>query len=255
MSSMDGDSPQYDDACHNLALAVPVSSQPTRDWLVVDSVEELQRITLFYLHKLRQPEHHSGMSAQARRRSVSGPSIALVTPQRRPQAPPLPYQASAAPWANIASAKEDADETFCSEFPSLSNNPAHQISNSSQSTWAMPSVRPLGQPATHRPQQGLLASQQQNQAQQQTQQQQDELFSSSSQLPASQGSFRYGGQNPVGRLSQSQDNTADEFPPLNRNANGEIGQDRSVGLLQNGRFGARSRSLGITGGIEVLSFQ
>lgn len=101
MSSMDGDSLQYDDACHNLALVIPVSSQPTKDWPVVDSVEELQRITLFYLHNIRQPEHHSGMSAQARTCSISGPSIALVTLRRRPQAPPLPYQAPAVSWANI----------------------------------------------------------------------------------------------------------------------------------------------------------
>lgn len=195
------------------------------------------------------------MSVQARRRPVSRPSIALAALQRCLQAPPPSCQAPDAPWANIAPAKEDADETFFSEFPSLSNNPAHQISNSSQSTWAMPSVRPLGQPATHRAQQGLLASQQQNQAQQQAQQQQDELFSSSSQLPASQGNFRYGGQNPVGRLSQSQENATDEFPPLNRNANGEIGQDRSVGVLQNGKFGPPSRSFVITGGIGVLSLE
>lgn len=93
-----------------------------------------------------------------------------------------------------------------------------------------------------------MPTQQQTQAQQQTQQQQDELFSSSSQLPATQGNFRYGGQNPVGRSSQAQEATPDEFPPLNRNVNGEIGQDRNLGLLHGSGFGAPpSSSPGVTG--------
>lgn len=136
-----------------------------------------------------------------------------------------------------------------SEFPSLSNNPLHQTSSSSQSTWAMPSARSLGQTASHRPPQGLLPPQQQSQAQQQTQQQQDDLFSSSSQLPSSQAGFRFGGQNPVGQSTQPQENASEEFPPLNRNVNGEIGQDRSLGSLQNSGFGVPSSTLGFPGGI------
>lgn len=69
-----------------------------------------------------------------------------------------------------------------------------------------------------------MGGQQQSQARQQVQQQQDELFSSSSQLPSSQAGFRYGGQNPVGRASQSQEG-GDDFPV--RNAGGEIGQGLS----------------------------
>jgi CCR4-NOT transcription complex subunit 2 len=87
-------------------------------------------------------------------------------------------------------------------------------------------------------QQSALSSQQQLNAQQQTQQQQDDLFSSSSQLPSSQGGFRFGSQNAVGQSSQS--NAADEFPPLNRNSNGEIGQDR----IQNLGFGTQSNGIG-----------
>lgn len=83
-----------------------------------------------------------------------------------------------------------------------------------------------------------MSSQQQLNAQQQTQQQQDDLFSSSSQLPSSQSSFRFGSQNAVGQSSQA--NAADDFPPLNRNSNGEIGQDR----IQNIGFGGQSNGMG-----------
>ena len=77
-------------------------------------------------------------------------------------------------------------------------------------------------------------------AQQQAQQQHDDLFGSSSQPgPGSQGGFRFGAQNAVGQSSQP--NPVDEFPPLNRNANGEIGQDR---LIQNVGFGSQSNDSG-----------
>jgi CCR4-NOT transcription complex subunit 2 len=78
-------------------------------------------------------------------------------------------------------------------------------------------------------------------SQQQAQQQHDDLFSSSSQLPSSQGGFRFGTQNSVGQSSQS--NSVDEFPPLNRNTNGDIGQDRGSNLIQNVGFGAQSHGL------------
>ena len=122
-----------------------------------------------------------------------------------------------------------------SEFPSLSNNQPQP----SQSTWA--GARNLGPSTSMRLQQPTLSSQQQLNAQQQTQQQQDDLFNSSSQLPSSQGGFRFGNQNAVGQSSQS--NNVDEFPPL-RNANGEIGSDRSSSLVQNVGFGAQSNGIG-----------
>lgn len=133
------------------------------------------------------------------------------------------------------------------EFPSLSTTSQQQSTASAPSMWAMPNSRPLGQVAGQRPQQQLmLPTQQQTQAQQQTQQQQDDLFSSSSQLPNSQAGFRFSTQNAVGQLSQPQSSGPDEFPPLNRNVNGEIGQDRAPGLLQNVGFGnvAGSTSFG-----------
>jgi CCR4-NOT transcription complex subunit 2 len=123
------------------------------------------------------------------------------------------------------------------EFPSLSNNQSQQATSVSQSTWAMPSARSLGQAANQRSQQQqLLSSQQHSQVQQQTQQQQEDLFSSSSQLSNSQAGFRFGGQTAVG---QSQASPVDDFPPLSRNLNGEIGQDRGMSLLTNVSFSAQ----------------
>lgn len=128
-----------------------------------------------------------------------------------------------------------------SEFPSLSGNQPQQSSSSGQSTWAMPGLRGLNQATTQQPsQQPLLSMQQQVQGQQQSQQKQDDLFASSSQLAAPQASFRFRSQPAVGPSSQPQANTTDEFPPLSRNINGEIGQDRSLGLLQNVNFAAPS---------------
>ncbi|KFY36548.1 hypothetical protein V495_07812 [Pseudogymnoascus sp. VKM F-4514 (FW-929)] len=162
----------------------------------------------------------------------------------------LPSQRQAgAPMTSFAQSigsSQPAAPLDMSEFPSLSNNPSHQTSSSSQSTWAMPGARQLGQAASHRPPHGALPAQQQSQAQQQTQQQQDDLFSSSSQLPSSQSGFRFGGQNAVGQSSQPQESAAEEFPPLNRNANGEIGQDRNLGSIQSPGFGAPSSTLGFS---------
>jgi CCR4-NOT transcription complex subunit 2 len=108
----------------------------------------------------------------------------------------------------------------------------------------MPNMRNL---TSQRPQQSMLPLQQ-SQAHQQTQQQQDDLFSSSSQLPSAQASFRFGSELTVGQSSQSQP-TSDEFPPLNRNINGEIGQDRTLGNLPSVGFGAQSRSSTFGGGL------
>ncbi len=113
----------------------------------------------------------------------------------------------------------------------------------------MSGMRNLSQAASQRPQQSMLPLQQ-SQAQQQTQQQQDDLFSSSSQLPNAQASFRFGSELTVGQTSQSQTNS-DEFPPLNRNINGEIGQDRTLGHLSSVGFGVQSRSSAFGGGLAA----
>ncbi|TVY90138.1 General negative regulator of transcription subunit, partial [Lachnellula willkommii] len=138
----------------------------------------------------------------------------------------------------VGGSSQPATPLDINEFPSLSNNQPQP----SQSTWAASGNRNLGPSGSMRMQQPSLSSQQQLNAQQQTQQQQDDLFNSSSQLPSSQGGFRFGAQNAVGQSSQS--STVDDFPPLNRNANGDIGQDRNSSLMQNVGFGAQSNGLG-----------
>jgi CCR4-NOT transcription complex subunit 2 len=122
-----------------------------------------------------------------------------------------------------------------SEFPSLSNNQTQP----SQSTWAAQSARNAGPSSSLRTQASVpLSAQQQAQ-----QQQQDDLFSSSSQLPSTQGGFRFGNQSAVGQ-SASHIQGVDEFPPLSRNANGDIGQDRGSSIVHNVGFGAPSNGMG-----------
>lgn len=89
-------------------------------------------------------------------------------------------------------------------------------------------------------QQSTMAPQQQLSAQPQTQQQQDDLINHSSQLPSA-SNFRFGNQNAVGQASA---NTNEEFPPLSRNANGEIGQDRTSSIAQGFAFGGQANGLG-----------
>jgi CCR4-NOT transcription complex subunit 2 len=70
--------------------------------------------------------------------------------------------------------------------------------------------------------------------------QQDDLFSPSSRLSSAQGSFRFGNQgNAAGQASQNQSAVTDEFPPLSRNANGDIGQERNSGLMSSLGFGSQ----------------
>ncbi|TAQ84081.1 hypothetical protein B7494_g7591 [Chlorociboria aeruginascens] len=146
---------------------------------------------------------------------------------------PRPNNAPMTSFAQtIGGSSQPATPLDLSEFPSLSNNPPQQPSGSNQSTWATSGSRNVG-PANVRLQQSSLSTQQQTQ-----QQQQDELFNSSSQLPSNQASFRFGNLSAVG-----QTNNVDEFPPLNRNANGEIGQDRGSGLMQNIGFSAQPNGL------------
>ena len=121
------------------------------------------------------------------------------------------------------------------EFPSLSNKQGQ----SSSTTWAAPGTRTMGASGRSRLQQPTGFSSQLS-AQQQSQQQQDDLFNSSSQMPSNQGGFRFGAQHAVGQST----NPSDDFPPLNRNANGEIGQDRGSSLTQNVGSGAQFNTFG-----------
>lgn len=67
------------------------------------------------------------------------------------------------------------------------------------------------------------------------------MFGTSPQLPVNQGSFRYGSQNAVGQSTQG--NTSDEFPPLNRNGNGDLGGDRPASLVQSVGFQATANGM------------
>lgn len=112
-----------------------------------------------------------------------------------------------------------------SEFPQLSNNA--QLPGASQSSmWGGQAARnlsgPARNPSTSIPQQA----------------QQDDIFSPVSRLP-SQNSFRFGSQASIGQSQQPQPSGGEEFPPLNRNGNGEIGQERSASLMAGLGFGSQ----------------
>lgn len=111
-----------------------------------------------------------------------------------------------------------------SEFPSLSNTAPNQSNPASM--WAQQPSRNIGGGAHRGPQTPLSAHPGQ----------QDDLFTSSRLTSTAQSSFRFGNQGAVNQAPQG--GQADEFPPLNRSTNGEIGgQDRGPGLMSNMGFG------------------
>lgn len=140
----------------------------------------------------------------------------------------------------IGSSSQPSTPLDLSEFPSLSDNQPQ----TSQSTWAASGARSIDPSSNLRLlQQPTLSVPQQLNSQQPSQQQPEDLFSSSSQLPASQSGFKLGVQNTVSQTLHS--NSADEFPPLNRNTNGDIGQDRGPNMIQSAVFPAQSNRLGV----------
>lgn len=142
----------------------------------------------------------------------------------------------------------DADGN--SEFPSLSGAPRPQYQNPSQAVWANANQRATQHTPVQRPQQQqpadlqISAQQQQQPPQQQqehAQQNAEDIFSSGSQFSNGLDHYRHGGQGGVGRLSgssQPQTGSIDEFPPLGRNENGDVGQDRRGSLMQSAAFGS-----------------
>lgn len=75
------------------------------------------------------------------------------------------------------------------------------------------------------------------------QNQQDDLFAS--RLSSAQGSFRFGNQGSASQAAQGQSGGAEEFPPLNRTGNGEIGgQERGASLMSSLGFGAQGSTSG-----------
>ncbi|KAK3307044.1 uncharacterized protein B0T15DRAFT_529035 [Chaetomium strumarium] len=135
-------------------------------------------------------------------------------------------------FAQSLTGSQPATPLDLSEFPSLSNT--SQLTSTAQtSMWSAQGPRNLGG-GIHRGAGTPLSSQQT---------QQDDLFAS--RLSTGQGSFRFGNQGNTAQASQSLSSVTDEFPPLNRAANGEIGgQDRGGNLMSNLGFGAPGSAAG-----------
>ncbi|GAB1318935.1 hypothetical protein MFIFM68171_09145 [Madurella fahalii] len=124
-------------------------------------------------------------------------------------------------FAQSLSGSQPATPLDPSEFPSLSNT--SQLNSTSQSSmWAGP--RSLGG-GVHRGSGTPLSSQQNPQ---------EDVFASRL--------SRYGNQGNASQASQGQSGVTDEFPPLNRTANGDIGGQDRGNLMSSMGFGAQSSS-------------
>ena len=127
-----------------------------------------------------------------------------------------------------------ANKRLDREFPSLSNTSQLNSANPS-SMWSAQGPRNLGG-GVHRGA-GTPLSSQQNQ--------QDDLFAA--RLSSAQGSFRFANQGNAAQATQGQSGVADEFPPLNRAANGELaGQERGAALMSGLGFGSQASGSGST---------
>ncbi|KAG5997845.1 hypothetical protein E4U52_002708 [Claviceps spartinae] len=126
-------------------------------------------------------------------------------------------------FAQSLSASQPATPLDLSEFPSLSNNSQMNNANSA-SMWASGGSRNLGGPVP-RTQVPALSSQQGSQ---------EDMFGSGHSRMGNQGSFRFGTEGNLLSASQGQPGTADEFPPLARGANMEIGLDRNSNSMSLG---------------------
>ncbi|KAI9732580.1 MAG: hypothetical protein M1834_003916 [Cirrosporium novae-zelandiae] len=134
---------------------------------------------------------------------------------------------------------------FGSEFPSLSGTPQTHHQNPGQALWANVSQRAAQQnTAPQRAQQlhsnttqttsNQTPSQPPSQSQQQHSQQQD-MFPSGAQFASGLEDYRHSNQNPISQQAgsvQPQTGSIDEFPPLGRNAVGDVTQDRRGSLMQ-----------------------
>lgn len=136
-------------------------------------------------------------------------------------------------FAQSLTGSQPATPLDLSEFPSLSNNP--QMSNANaQSMWSTAGSRNPGGPVP-RNQSATLGSQQGGQ---------EDLFSPSSRGPPVQGGFRFGNQGNLGQSSQAQTGSIDDFPPLNRTANGDISSERAANLMSSLGFGPQAGASG-----------
>ena len=142
-------------------------------------------------------------------------------------------------WSRL---NQNINAKYDSEFPSLSGVPQQQYQNPGQAVWASANQRVTQHTPVQRPQQsqpsapGLTPIQSQpHSTQEQLQQSLDDAFFSSTQISNTMDDYRHGGQGGIGQLSgphQPQPSSIDDFPPLNRNGHGEIGQDRRGNVMQ-----------------------
>ncbi|EEY14932.1 transcriptional regulator involved in cell cycle regulation [Verticillium alfalfae VaMs.102] len=143
-----------------------------------------------------------------RKRKKPGAVVKIMTA-------PSPTPSSARPRKGYAEAlKGDRPvESSKGEFPSLSNNP--QLGNANQSSmWATAGSRAVSGQVPRNTSTPLSS-----------QGPQEDLYNSTSSSRGN-GGFRFGAQGTVGQPAQNSATPADDFPPLNRNANGEIGGER-----------------------------
>ncbi|KAK3502657.1 hypothetical protein B0T13DRAFT_461356 [Neurospora crassa] len=118
-------------------------------------------------------------------------------------------------FAQSLSGSQPATPLDLSEFPTLSNT--SQLSTANQASMWSTGARNLGG-AVHRGPSTPLSQQGQ----------QDDFFSSRQQ--SAQGAFRFGNQGNSGQTSQTPSSVTDDFPPLNRSANGELGGMPGLGF-------------------------
>ncbi|KAL7796596.1 hypothetical protein V8C37DRAFT_372336 [Trichoderma ceciliae] len=119
-------------------------------------------------------------------------------------------------FAQSLSGSQPATPLDLSEFPSLSNN-SQLPSTTLGSMWSTAGSRNISGPI-QRSQPTPGSSQQGGQ---------DDLFGPpSSRMQSNQGPFRFGAQ-----PAQVQPSSVDDFPPLNRTSNGEIGSERGANLM------------------------
>ncbi|KAL2169265.1 hypothetical protein VTG60DRAFT_6268 [Thermothelomyces hinnuleus] len=135
-------------------------------------------------------------------------------------------------FAQSLTGSQPATPLDLAEFPTLSNS--NQLNSANQSSmWSAQGPRNLGA-GVHRGG-GTPISSQQNQ--------QDDMFAS--RLASAQSSYRYGNQGTGSQAAQGQSGVADDFPPLNRSANGEMaGQERGGNLMSSLGFGSQGSASG-----------
>jgi hypothetical protein len=185
--------------------------------------QKVVRIKLGESHSNMGPGSQSfpGLAYSAVLKGQANPSSSKPTTLHPPF--PAEFIPQSAQGHNISSQNPLID--MHREFPSLSNN--SQLPSTTQgSMWSTAGSRNISGPI------------QRNQPTQGSSQQggQDDLFGPpSSRMQPNQGPFRFGAQ-----PSQVQPNSVDDFPPLNRTSNGEIGSERGGNVMSSIGFGPQN---------------